>query len=76
LSNFEYIYKDGVPFEKSHVIEKSYCTEVHAEPPPIPTVLECPVLEKQIKEEGMNPDAKSTRKATKRKPKKVHRNPK
>jgi hypothetical protein len=73
LSNFEYIYKDGVPSEKPHVIEKSYCIEVHNKPPPIPMVIEATILEKQIAEKGMHPNEKSKSKSTARKPKKVHR---
>jgi hypothetical protein len=76
LSNFERIYKDGVPSEKPHVIEKIYCVEIHNQPPPIPMIIEAPILEKQIAEKGMHPDEKSTSKTIKRKPKKVYRKPK
>ena len=73
MSNFEKIYKDGVPTEKSVHIEKSgdnhsWVTIVN-ESPPISMKIEAPILEAQIKEKGMHPNDKNSRRTIKKSPK-------
>ena len=70
MSNFEKIYKDGFPTEKFVHIEKSgdnhsWVTIVN-EPPLIPMKIECPILEAQIKEKGMHPNEKNSRRTIKK----------
>ena len=53
-------------------VETDEIFTIYNKPPLIEMKLEMPILEKQIKEKGMHPNAKSPSKVTKRKSKKNH----